>query len=136
MASATWDLQRSIHAALAADTDVLTQLGGARIYDDVPQGSAFPYITLAGFTTRDWATSTEPGAEISFAIHIWSRPAGHKQAHTISEAVRATLHNAPLALAEHHLVNLRHESSESRRGRDGGTYRIIARFRAVLEPIA
>jgi hypothetical protein len=41
-----------------------------------------------------------------------------------------------MRLTEHHLVNLRHESSETHRARDGDTYRISARFRAVLEPIA
>ncbi len=136
MSSATWHLQQALHAALAADAEVISLLGGARIYDDVPQGAAFPYITLASFTLRDWATSTEPGAEITFTINVWSRGAGHKQAHLLAEAVRAALHEAPLTIAAHHLVNLRHESSDTHRERDGDTYRVTARFRAVLEPIA
>lgn len=135
MASAIWDLQQAVHAALTTDTNVLARLGGARLYDDVPQGSAFPYLTLVGFTARDWATGTEPGTEISFTIHVWSRRAGHKQAHSIADAVHAALHDAPLTLADHHLVNLRLESSDTRRERDGATYRVIARFRAVLEPL-
>lgn len=136
MSSAVWDLQQAVHATLAADTAVLALLGDARIYDDVPRGAAFPYVSLAAFTARDWATGTEPGTEITFTVHAWSRGAGHKGPHLLAEAVRGALHDQALTLADHRLVNLRHESSETRRERDGDTYRVIARFRAVLEPTA
>ncbi|MBN9053528.1 MAG: DUF3168 domain-containing protein [Rhizobiales bacterium] len=136
MSSAAWDLQHAAHTALAANADLLALLGSARVYDDVPQGAAFPYLTLTGFTARDWATGTEPGAEIIFTVNAWSRGAGHKQAHLLAEAVRAALHEAALILASHHLVNLRHETSSTHRERDGDTYRVAARFRAVLEPNA
>ncbi len=114
---------------------MLALLGAARIYDDVPQGAAFPYLALASFTARDWATGTEPGAEILFTVNAWSRGAGHKQVHLLADAVRTALHDASLSLANHHLVNLRHESSETHRARDGDTFRVSTRFRAVLEPI-
>ncbi len=136
MSSATWDLQQAVHQTLAADSAVLALLGAARVYDHVPQRAAFPYLALAAFTVRDWATGTEPGTEIIFTINIWSRAAGHKEAHHLADAVRAALHDASLALVDHHLVNLRHESSETQRQRDRDTYRIAARFRAVLEPAA
>jgi hypothetical protein len=135
MSSAVWDLQQAVHATLASDTAVLAQLGGLpRIYDDVPRGASFPYVTIAAFTAHDWATSTEPGTEIAFTVHAWSRGSSHKGAHLLADAVRAALHDQPLSLSDHHLVNLRHDSSETRRERDGDTYRVIARFRAVLEP--
>ena len=75
MSSAVWDLQRAVHATLAADTVVLNLLGGARVYDDVPRGAAFPYVSLAAFTARDWATGTEPGTEITFTVHGLAAPA-------------------------------------------------------------
>jgi hypothetical protein len=94
MSSAAWDLQQAVHAALAADSGLLALLGTARVYDDVPQGAAFPYLALANFTTRDWATGTEPGAEILFTVNAWSRGAGHKQVHLLADAVRTALHDA------------------------------------------
>lgn len=136
MSNAAWALQQAIHSTLAADTEMISLLGGARIYDDVPQGASFPYITLAGFTLRDWSTGTEAGAEITFTANAWSRGAGHKQAQLLADAIRTALHEAPLTIAAHHLVNLRHESSDTHRQRDGDTYRVTARFRAVLEPTA
>ncbi len=136
MSSAAWSLQQAVHATLAANADVLTHLGSARVYDDVPQGAAFPYLTLGDFSARDWATGTEPGIEVIFTVHVWSRGAGHKQAHLLAESVRAALHDASLILGNHHLVNLRHETSNTHRERDGDTYRVATRFRAVLEPTA
>ena len=137
MTSAVWDLQKAVHAALAADSTILALLGGAlRIFDDVPRGSPLPYITLASFTARDWATGTEPGSEVTFIIHAWSRGVGHKTAHLLADAVRVALHDQSLALTSHHVVNLRHDSSETRRERDGDTYRVVTRFRAVLEPVS
>lgn len=134
MSSAAWDLQRAVHARLSADAGVLAVLGGPRVYDDVPRGVTLPYLSLAAFTARDWATGSEPGTEITFTVHAWSRGAGHKEPHLLADAARDALHDQSLTLADHHLVNLRHESSETRRERDGDTYRVIARFRAVLEP--
>ena len=49
-------------------------------------------------------------------------------------AVRTALHDQPLTLAGHRLINLRHELSEARRDPDGDTIHGIARFRAVTEP--
>jgi hypothetical protein len=43
---ASWALQRSVYQALAGSSALTTLLGGARIYDDAPQGASFPFITL------------------------------------------------------------------------------------------
>ncbi len=61
--AASWALQRSVYQALAGSSDLTTLLGGARIYDDAPQGAAFPFITLGQSVIRDWSTGTEDGAE-------------------------------------------------------------------------
>ena len=44
------------------------------------------------------------------------------------------LHDQPLTLSDHHLVNLRHEFSEARLDPDGDTFHGIVRYRAVTEP--
>ena len=138
MPSASFSLQQSIFATLTADTALTTLLGGARIYDDVPQGTALPYLTLGQTTERDWSTGGDPdtdaGAEHILTLHVWSDARGKKQAHEILAAVRTALHDAPLTLTGHSLVNLRHEFSEARRGPDGETMHGLARFRAVTEP--
>jgi hypothetical protein len=120
---ASWALQRGVYQALAGSSDVATLLGGARIYDDAPQDAAFPFVTLGQSVIRDWSTGT-----------VWSRGGGKKQTLEIIETIKAVLHDQPLLLADHHLVNLRHEFSEARLDPDGDTFHGIVRYRAVTEP--
>ncbi|MBX9592493.1 MAG: DUF3168 domain-containing protein [Hyphomonadaceae bacterium] len=125
-------------SALTADSTLTALLGGVRVYDDVPQGTPLPYLTLGQMTERDWSTGGEPGTEAgsehSLVLQVWSSARGKKEAHDIIGAVRAALHDRPLALAGHRLVNLRHEVSETRRDPDGESIRATLRFRAVTEP--
>ena len=63
MASAGLELQKAIYQKLRSDAALVALLGGAKVYDDVPQGTAFPYITFGRSLVRDWATGTEAGHE-------------------------------------------------------------------------
>jgi hypothetical protein len=100
----------------------------------VPQGTPLPYVTLGQIAAQDWSTGSENGTEHIFTVHVWSGAAGKKQAHEVLGAVSAALHDQPLAVAGHTLINLRHERSEVRRAADGDTIHGTARFRAVTEP--
>jgi hypothetical protein len=130
----SWPLQQAVFAALSADAALTALIGPGRILDDVPQGTPLPYVTFGRVTAQDWSTGTESGTEHAFTVHVWSGARGKRQAHEILAAIRAALHDQPLAVAGHSLVNLRHEQSEIRRDADGETVRGTARFRAVLEP--
>lgn len=105
-----------------------------RVYDDAPQSAPYPFITLGQSVVRDWSTGTEDGAEHDLTLHVWSRSGGKKQVQEILEAIKLVLHDRPLALPDHHLVNLRHELSEARLDPDGDTFHGIVRYRAVTEP--
>ena len=131
---ASWALQRGVYQALAGSSDLTKLLGGARIHDDAPQGASFPFITLGQSVMRDWSTGTEAGAEHNLTLHVWSRAGGKKQVHEIIEAIRGVLHNRPLPLTDHYLINLRHEFSEARLDPDGDKFHGIVRYRAVTEP--
>jgi len=131
---ASWALQRGVYRALAGSLDLTTLLGGVRVYDDAPQAAPYPFITLGQSVIRDWSTGTEDGAEHNLTLHVWSRSGGKKQVLEIIEAIKAVLHDQPLLLPDHHLVNLRHELSEARLDLDGDTFHGIVRYRAVTEP--
>lgn len=135
MASAAFELQKSLFQALSADTAVVALLGGAKIYDDVPRGTGLPYITFGQSTLRDWSTGTEPGFEHLITLHVWSRVNGEREVHALIEAIRACLHDTPLTVASHRLVNLRFEFSDTVRDPDGETSHGIVRYRAITEPI-
>jgi hypothetical protein len=135
MPSAAWALQQAIFATLTADAPLTALLGGTRIYDDVPQGAAFPYLTFGQSTARDRSTGSDDGNEHILTLHVWSQANGKRQAHEIMGAIRTALHDQPLTLSGHRLINLRHEFSEARRDPDGETTHGVARFRAVTEPL-
>jgi hypothetical protein len=135
-AAASWAIQRGIYQALAGSSDLTSILGGARIYDDPPQSASYPFVSLGQSLVRDWSTGGEDGAEHILTLHVWSRAGGKKQVYEIVEAIKDVLHDQPLTLLDHHLVNLRHDFSEARQDPDGDTYHGIVRYRAVTEPLA
>jgi hypothetical protein len=130
----SWSLQQSVFATLTADAALTALLGAGRIHDDVPQATPLPYVTLGPVTAQDWSTGSEIGAEHLVTVHVWSGARGKKQAHEILGAIRSALHDQPLALIGHRLINLLHQRSEIRRTPDGDTLQGTARFRAVTEP--
>lgn len=134
MTSSSIALQSAIFTTLQADTALLALLGGPRIHDYAPQPVAFPYVTFGQSLTRDTDTSLEPGDEHVLTLHVWSRTEGRKEAAELVAVIRDALHDRPLPLTGHRLVNLRHEFSELRRDADGETVRGLVRFRAVTEP--
>ena len=135
-ASASLALQSAVVAALSSTADLSALTGGApRVFDSVPPGTPYPYVTMGQSIERDWSTSTEDGREHTITLHVWSRAPGRREVHLAAATIRAALHLAPLTLAGFRLISLRHQFSEARREPDGETYRAIVRFRAVTEPL-
>jgi len=133
MSAASWALQQAIFATLAASDDVRDCIG-ARIFDAVPRGSAFPYIVIGDDRTSDWSTATEPGTLHALTIHIWSRAAGRRETRLAAEAVIAALNGAELTVGGQVLIDLRWLESDSTRENDGETVHAQLKFKALLEP--
>ncbi len=127
-------LRAAVHDALAADAALVNILGGAKVYDEPPRAVVFPYVTLGEARIADYSAGGEPSEEHQLTLHAWSRQGGHKEAHRIAGALLQALDDAPLALADHALVNLRFSVADIRREADGRTYHALVRFRAVTEP--
>jgi hypothetical protein len=127
-------LRAAIHDALIADAPLVTLLGGPKIYDEPPRAAAFPYVTLGEARIADVSADAEQAEEHQLTLHAWSRQGGHKEAHLIAGALLNALDEAPLTLADNHLVNFRFAVADVRREADGRTYHALVRFRAVTEP--
>ena len=133
--SAAWDLQKGIYEALSGDATLIGLLGGASIFDRVPQDAGFPYVTLGQTLDRDWSTGSEDGREHILTFHVFSRSGGTKQTQAVIAAIDDALKAAPIAIPGHALVNLRFEFADARRDPDGETMHGILRYRAVTEPV-
>jgi hypothetical protein len=127
-------LRVAVHDALVADAALTTLLGGAKVYEEPPRAVAFPYVTLGEARIADYSAGGEPGQEHQLTLHAWSRQGGHREAHRIAGALLQALDDAPLALTDHTLVNLKFSVADVRREADGRTYHALVRFRAVTEP--
>jgi hypothetical protein len=135
MASATLALQNAITTTLTTNPPLLALLGSARVFDHTPNPPPYPYVTLGQTTARDNDSDIAPSDEHTVTLQVWSRARGRAETHAIIDAIRDALHDQPLTLAGHKLINLRSDFSEARRDTDGVTFRGIARFRAVTEPL-
>ena len=134
MSSATWALQKAIHQSLTANAAILAVLGGPHVWDHVPRGAAYPYVTIGATSERDWSTGTDAGGEHILTLHVWSRAPGRREAEVIAGELRSALHDQSLTLDGFRLVNLRHELTDTRRDPANELYHGVVRLRAVTEP--
>lgn len=130
-----WALRKAIYAALTGDASLQALIGDpARVYDDVPPGASFPFVTLGAGSASDWSTMTERGAKHLITLHVWSRYEGHMEALSILEAIETLLHDASLNLDGQALVNLAVQATEVLRDPSGNITHGVIRFRGVTEP--
>ncbi len=132
MASPSLEIQGAIVARLKA-TAAVTALVGTRIYDLVPAGATFPYITLGeGDETSDDVDCID-GFEISLDIDVWSRKPGFPEAKQIANEIRLALKEPPLAIGDNALVYFNHRQTRTFRDPDGLTSHAVLTFEAFAE---
>lgn len=134
--SAETALLAAMRAAIMEHADVQAALGDpARVYDDPPPDVTFPYVTLGRMETRPADTSGGEASEHVVTLHAWSRYGGRAEALDVIAALRAALHNAPLAIAGRKLVLLLATFSDVFRSGDGRTTHGVLRLRAITEAV-
>lgn len=133
MVRSALDLQKAVHAVLAADAALTAALGGARVFDHVPADTAFPYVLFGPSAMRDWSSDGEAGAELTLTLHVWSKARGKAEALALMELIRKALDDAPPVLQAGRLVLMRLERAETDRVDDLAAYRGAMRFRALVE---
>ena len=129
-----WPLQQAVYGALTGDASVQALLGTpARVFDHVPQDSAFPYVVVGEATSGPFDTKTEDGLDQTLTIHTWSRYRGLKETKEIMAAVTGALDDQALAVSGHDLVLLRFAFGTTVLDPDGLTRHGVHRFRAVTQ---
>ncbi len=122
-------------SALSADAGIQSLLGSPpRLFEHVPDGTAFPYLVIGGGATLEAGTDTGQGSFHRLVLHVWSRERGMSECRAVMDAVRSVLHEAALALSGRTLTYLRFSGSDVLRETDGRTFHGIVRFIARSEP--
>lgn len=134
--SAANALQGAIHARLIADAGCKAVLGDpVRLFDRTPATATFPFATHHRIETRTNDAALQDGAEHVVTLHVYSRHGGAQEARAALEAMRASLHRAPLTLTGHLLVLLLVTFADVLRIDDGRTFQGVLRLKAVTEPL-
>lgn len=131
MTSPTLELQGAIVARLKAHAP-LTAIVGQRVYDAVPSGMVFPYVSLGPSDEISDDADCIDGFEITMQIDCWSRTVGYVEARRIADAVRAAL-KADLTIADNALVYFTHRITRTFRDADPLTSHAALTFEAFIE---
>ena len=130
-ADSSWELQQAIYNALTGDSTLMALITG--VHDHVPQGAAFPYVTIGESTARDWSAVGIVGVEATLILHAWSRARGRKEVKQILSEIHRVLHDADVTVPGHHLLYLRFVFARTTRDPDGATHHGVSRFRAITD---
>tara|TARA_Y100000114_G_C11720152_1_gene308037 strand:+ start:107 stop:514 length:408 start_codon:yes stop_codon:yes gene_type:complete len=124
-------LQEKLYSTLNGDSNLTSTLGAA-IYDEAPENSSFPYITMGTGQAVDYSTKDLDGSEVSIVLDVWSRYKGSKEVKNLMDRVHTLLHDSNLSVTGHNLINMRFEFGDVLRDPDGITRHGVMRFRAVM----
>lgn len=125
------EVQKAIFAALTTTP----ALAGGRVYDQVPEGATFPYLSIGDEQVIDDSNTCQDGWEVYPDVHCWSRPvAGSKvEVKTLAASVVARVTSIS-TVTGFSLVSITHETTRVFRDPDGLTERAVCSFRALIDP--
>jgi hypothetical protein len=131
MALHSWELQKSIFSTLNGNT---TGMNGANVpvFDDVPEGTLYPYVVLGEETAVNNGTKNLDGVEHTLTIHAWSQYRGRREIKEIMQSVYENLHNTAISVTGASLVSIRQEFNTTLAEQDVITRHGVMRFRAVV----
>ncbi len=135
MTSPIHALREAIRSQLQADPGVVALLRDTKIFADPPKHVAFPHIAFVSAVARENGTSSEDGHATDLALGIWCRGNGSGEGLQIADAVTVSLASVPASLSGHRLVNLLLLGVEPVVQKDGETWRVMMRLRAVTEVV-
>ena len=133
MTSPILSLRSAIRALLLGDENLITLLGGERIYDETPATVETPYLTFGEAAAQDWSSSDDRGHDHTLALNIWSRQGGDSEALAIANRIALVLDGGTPSLDGHHLVVLRVTEQAIGRPTKDGLRRAIVKLTALTE---
>lgn len=134
MADTAIQLIQACITKLKADATVSGQVAD-RIYTNVPQGAAFPYVVLT-VSTEPFAANSFSGSAHTLRVQVFSRQDGMMEATKIRSAVHAVLdrNESALTLSSGTLCMLQFSGMATVfREDDGMTWQAIGEFLALVQ---
>jgi hypothetical protein len=125
------ELHRLYYSALKADAGIAAIT--SRVFDKVPAGAVFPYISFGPVDAADDGADCIDGLEITQQLDIWSRKDNSLECKNLVELVRKALHERELELTDNAMVETRVFLTRVFRDPDGVTWRGVVQVTAHVE---
>lgn len=130
-------LQQAVYELLSAGglTVPGTPPRAVRVYDNVPEGTATPYVTIGEDSLEPDDTDDSRGAEGVVEVVVWTgkEHAGRATAKLIADQIYELVHQAALTVTGYTLARLFWDSSGNFDEVDGLTRRTVLGVRVLLQ---
>ncbi len=134
MPSPDLELQRALVVRLE-NYAPLTDLVDDRIYDEPPDGAAYPYVTIGESQLLNDDMTCRRAWRAYLTLHAWSRKTGFPEVKQVAAAVADALHFASLPMEHFRLALITHSQTRAFRDADGATSHAVISFDARIEEI-
>lgn len=131
LASALLPVQRAIFAALTADATLPGKVVG--IFDQVPDGTGFPYIVIGEATEALADTQDHDGRDITCTLHVWSQAKGFTECLSLAQDLNRILHHQILPLVGASWIYCSCELLEPMHDPDGITRHAVLQYRLFVQ---
>tara|TARA_Y100000004_G_scaffold54130_2_gene60289 strand:- start:5891 stop:6298 length:408 start_codon:yes stop_codon:yes gene_type:complete len=95
----SFDIQSALYSLLNADSTLDGLVGNNKIFDNVPQGTTYPYVQIGLEQSRDVGTKSLDGKIYNVDIDVWSQYRGQKEIKEITERLHDLLHNVSISVS-------------------------------------
>lgn len=128
MALSLWQVQKAVWSLLSSNAG-LQAIVGDKFYDQVPDHTLYPYVTVYTESSSDFSTFNKLGEQVILNVHTWSQANGRQEALSIMTLIDTLLNRANLTISGYSLVGCVREFQEVLLDQDGRTYHGVQRFR-------
>lgn len=122
------ELQQAIYTALKSNTSLMSLVGN-RLFDHVPQNTAYPFIKIGDDRHTANLSDDLDCSDVLITVDVWSQQKSHKEGKTILGEIYNTLHNQKIPNITYILWDA---SPQPILESDGKTTHFIIEFRANI----
>lgn len=133
----TWapqETQKTIYEILTSDAPLMALIAGVHDSANVPQGAAFPYVTIGEVSFTDRSSHTHRGFAAELTIHTWdqSENRGRKKVQSIQAEIDRLLHTINICIDGWNIINFRQVFVEVIVDADNVTMHGIQKFNLLI----
>jgi hypothetical protein len=123
-------VQAALYTLLSGDPTLAALVVG--VYEEVPEGSAYPYVQLGEFTETKDAVFERDGRMVLATLHVWSQYAGQQECWTIAGRIGDLIDETTPTVSGATVESCEVEQAQVLRDPDGRTRHGVIQLRISL----